>query len=1162
MLNRDVYQIDPLRNELANNGVAVVNDDMSESAMQTLRYELETFVCDGHYQEGLDSILSTYLSNLKKGDAAGEGAGHQQPGVWVSGFFGSGKSHLVKMLRTLWVDQPINNGQTARQIADLPQEVADHLVELTTLSRRFGGLHAASGTLGAGANHNVRLALLAIVFRSAGLPEQYHQARFVMWLKREGVLDKVRDFVEAEGDSWLQELDDMFVSRSIARALSKVFPDFGDDVKKVRELLKANYPIVTDVSNTQMVNAISDALERDGKFPLTLIVLDEVQQYVGNEPERAHLVQEVVETCCDHSKFAHRLLFVGTGQSALSGMPNLQRLMGRFQVPVMLKDTDVETVIRKVVLQKNESARGPLETFFSAQLGEISSHLAETGIKHVDKDERELVADYPVLPTRLRFWRHVLRIVDTTGTAAQLRNQLKIMHEAVKGTAGLTLGNMVPGDFIYHQIASNLLQTGVISKDIYETIARLGAGDDSQKLQSRLMSLILLIGKLPLDPQADIGVRATADMLSDLLIDDFTNGKDVLRAEVPKALAALVKDGLLMEMEGSAGIEYRLQTQESVQWYDRYRQQEAELRGNLQRVDSLRIDRLHAFVNQELGKVRLVQGVSAQARQITPCYDQDLPRDANERIYLWVLDGQTVTESQFQDEARRAALEMPTIYLYIPSRNRSELISAIISQRAAELTIEILGVPSTGAGKDAYAAMQTRAQQARRHVDELLKEVFGGVIVCQAGGSLVQEATVAKSIEKAAQASMIRLYREFDIADHAGWGKVYDRATKEGGQNALEAVGHKDDTEKHPVCAKMLRYIGVSKKGNEIRDEFSHPPYGWSQDAIDGALYALLAANVLKAEDAGRKSVTALALERKKLTQVTFFPETISIRPVDLIKLRGLLNAVGVPCGPQEDAVKIPQLVDRALALAQKAGGEAPAPKAPDTQLFNELAVMSGNSQIKAVLDRADTIKALIAEWEAQAGKLDARYSTWNALKQLHRLSRGLIFHDRMEKEIQAIISHRSLLEDPDPVAPLLADIEKQLREAIQHHVKAWQDEFARQQAALEQDAHWQKINDDQRRAILSERGLVVNEAPRLSSRDDVIDSLESCALEQWQDRTDALASKFESARQEAVRLLQPRVQHVSLPRRTFENEAQIREWLDEVETVLKTKLAEGPVMV
>ena len=293
MLNREIYDLDPQQNRLENNGVAEVKDDQSQQALKTLRYELQTFVCDGEYQAGLDKILSAYLRNL--------GDGHEQPGVWISGFFGSGKSHLAKMLRALWTNQPFNDGVAARDVAELPQGIKDHLKELSIQGKRHGGLHAASGTLGAGANNNVRMALLNIVFKSAGLPEQYHQARFVLWLHKQGIFDQVKNHVEASGDNWDDELEDLYVSRSIASALLAVDSTLGDDVKQVRQLLREQYPNLQDVSNQQMVDAIFDALTADGEFPLTLIVLDEVQQYVGSDSEKAHQVQEVVETCCKHS---------------------------------------------------------------------------------------------------------------------------------------------------------------------------------------------------------------------------------------------------------------------------------------------------------------------------------------------------------------------------------------------------------------------------------------------------------------------------------------------------------------------------------------------------------------------------------------------------------------------------------------------------------------------------------------------------------------------------------------------------------------------------------------------------------------------------------------------------------------------------------------------
>lgn len=95
MINRDLFQVDPTTRKLVNEGVASVNDEKTSQELAELRYELETFVCDGQYEKGMAHILETYLKNV---DAA------QQPAVWVSGFYGSGKSHLLKMLRALWVD--------------------------------------------------------------------------------------------------------------------------------------------------------------------------------------------------------------------------------------------------------------------------------------------------------------------------------------------------------------------------------------------------------------------------------------------------------------------------------------------------------------------------------------------------------------------------------------------------------------------------------------------------------------------------------------------------------------------------------------------------------------------------------------------------------------------------------------------------------------------------------------------------------------------------------------------------------------------------------------------------------------------------------------------------------------------------------------------------
>lgn len=1148
MLNQEIYQKDPMQNRLANNGVAEVKDDQSSQALKTLRYELDTFVCDGEYEKGLKQILSNYLTNLTQE--------HEQKGVWISGFFGSGKSHLAKMLRALWINQPFPDGSSARDIALLPDEIRENLVELSNQAKRYGGLHAASGTLGSGADNNVRLALLNIVFKSAGLPEQYHQARFVLWLKKQGLFEQVKAAVEAEDDEWLDEMDDLYMSRSIAGALLEADPTLASDIKQMRQLLKEQYPHVTDVTNNQMVNAISEALSVDGKFPLTLVVLDEVQQYVGNDSDKAHMVQEVVETCCKHPAFSNKLLFVGTGQSALSGMPNLQRLMGRFQLPIQLSDTDVEAVIRKVILSKKEDVKPKIDAVLKKNLGEISRHLRGTRIEHHQDDERVMIADYPLLPVRRRFWERVLRIVDTTGTVSQLRNQLKVIHEAAQVTANKALGHVVPADFIYDQISVNLIQTGVISKEMGEIIGRLAAGDSTSKLKARILSLVLLIGKLPTEPAADCGVRATAEMLADLLIDDLKNGKDEIRTAVPSLLQALVDDGHIMAMQTGAGTEYRVQTQESAQWYDTFRQEEADLRGNMQRVENLREDLLHKKVRAELSKVRVTQGKTNEVRQVIPCFDAELPRDADEKVYAWVQDGWSLDENSFLTEARRAPTDSPTIYLYIPARNRSELSAAIIAEHAADATLQKRGIPGTEAGKDARSAMETRKRDAERNVQTLLKEIFDGVSVLQAGGSEIDGNSIAEQVETAAKASVIRLYNEFDVADHAGWARVIERARKDGGQNAMEAVGHNDDAEKHPVCAKIKSFIGVSKTGKEIRENFQGKGYGWSQDAVDGALYAMLAAGVLIAEP----GLKASELERKQLPSTTFRPEQLTIRPVDLIKIKSVISAAGIKCEKGEEKAKAILLAEKGRELAKEAGDSAPFPPAPDTAIFDEIARQSGNAQLKVILDNQDAIKAALTDWKATAEKIKQRRNDWAQLQELLRLSEGLAFFEPAKNLSDTVVKNRSLLDDPNPISDTTKELVKKLREALKHRIDDYQATHQSLADQLNTDHDWQKLTQEQQTDIWTRRHLAIAPAPDISSTDALIDALENTTLEQWRDKTDSLTSKFENARQEAVKMLEPKVQHYSPRRVTVRSPQELDAWLDEVKKAVLDKLNDGPV--
>lgn len=97
------------------------------------------------------------------------------------------------------------------------------------------------------------------------------------------------------------------------------------------------------------------------------MVLDEVQQYIGEDSQRSIDVQEVVEACCKN--IGAKMLFIGTGQTAVTGTSNLKKPEGRFTVRVELSDADVDAVIRKVILAKKPEAKAPVEKVMQTNLG-------------------------------------------------------------------------------------------------------------------------------------------------------------------------------------------------------------------------------------------------------------------------------------------------------------------------------------------------------------------------------------------------------------------------------------------------------------------------------------------------------------------------------------------------------------------------------------------------------------------------------------------------------------------------------------------------------------------------------------------------------------------------------------------------------------------------
>ena len=496
---KDVLQRDPALYGLVNNGQARIVDTRSDRAMEELRGELSTFVCEGQYAEGVQKIIRSFLDDLGR---------TSQRAAWVSGFFGSGKSHVLKMLCHLWQNTEFPDGATARSLVpSMPDDLVALLRELDTAGKRAGGLLAAAGSLPSGTTENVRLTILGILIQSIGLPSQYPQARFCLWLHSQGYYDNVKSAVEAAGKVFDRELNNLYVSGPIAKAMIACDANFANSEAEARQVLKAQFPPQpTDITTEEFLRTAKAALRlagRDGRFPCTLLILDEVQQFIGDSNDRSSLITEVTEAVS--KQLDSQVMVVGAGQSALTDSPRLQWMLDRYTIRIQLSDAEVETVTRKVLLQKKPTAMSDVRKMLSDHAGEVSRHLQGTRIAERSEDHQVIVEDYPLLPVRRRFWEQCFRQIDAAGTHSQLRSQLRIIHDAVAKVSDKPLGSVVPADELYEALAPEMINTGVLLREINERIIQLGTSDGP--LARRVCGLVFLIGKVHREDTGDIGVR-------------------------------------------------------------------------------------------------------------------------------------------------------------------------------------------------------------------------------------------------------------------------------------------------------------------------------------------------------------------------------------------------------------------------------------------------------------------------------------------------------------------------------------------------------------------------------------------------------------------------------------------------------------------------------
>jgi len=1145
MTNRQIYFTDPSKLELLNNGVSKVSEiGQDDKQIKTLRFELETFVCDGEYARGLERIIKAYLDGLEKSE---------QKAVWVSGFFGSGKSHLVKVLRYLWEDYKFSDGATARSVVRMPQDIKDLLKELSTRSKPYGGLRAAAGTLGAGSMDNVRLAFVQLILRAVGLPENLAQANFMLWLKSSGLDSIVEATLNKQNRDLKKEVQSLRLSTPLAEALVAANPQYGS-AANAQAAIRSQFPDVSSPTISDALNFIKDIYGTDGELPCTLLVVDEIQQFIGEKIPRANDVQEIAEHCS--TDLNSRLLIVGTGQSALNTTPSLQRLQARFFVRVQLSDTDVESVIRKTVLRKKPEQEAVISKCLSANQGELARHLNTTRFAAKHEDEKILVADYPLIPTRRRFWEKVLRNTDHSGTKAQLRSQLQIVFEATRSSAAAPLGTVVPADFIYDQISTDLINSGELEREYDEIIRKQRDGTADGNLRSSICALIFLISKLPRTPGADDGVRANSETLVDLLVSDLQNDRPMLEKKVPTFLKQLCDSGQLMAVES----EYRLQTREGVVWTHDFNRRRTAALNDEQRINTKRQELLRDATKYALKSVSLQQGNSRQPRKLDFQLSSNRPVSNTDEVSLWIRDGWSDDESSVLNDARAAGVDSPMLFGYLPRLHHDDFKQSIASHIAAQETLDSHGAAVNPESIEARKAIETHLAVAEHRVEELLRGVISGAKVFLGGGQEANGLELADKVKDSADSALLRLFPEFTEADNANWGLVVSRA-RAGDVGAMSQVDYQGNPIQHPLCRRVIDLIGPGKKGKDIRDHFKSAPFGWPQDAIDGALFVMLVAGNLRATINGQPVLTS-ALPQNQVGVASFYVDVPPLNVQQRLDIKALFQKIGVTTHNGKESEAATSFLQKALALAESSGGVAPRPESGDAQTIRDLQMLSGNSQLLEIHEQKDDLSTKLAEWKKSTDAIAKRWPLWERLLDFHGYATGLAEYESCSTSITAIIDGRLLLSEPDNVPELI----KQLTGALRIALGKLQDDldaaFKVGDSRLAASSVWSRLTDQQRADLSNSCQLNPPTKAPIATDDEVLEALRTRTLTDRRNLLDAVPQRFTRALDEASVLLEPKAVRVTLPGATIHNTTDLDAWVASVRQQVEPKLKDGPVIL
>jgi hypothetical protein len=399
-------------------------------------------------------------------------------GVWISGFFGSGKSHLLKILSYV-LENITHNGKHlgelfANKVVDDAKLKGDILAgtRIDSESILFNIDQQAQITSKADANAILEVFYKVFYDHLGFYGFRSHVAEFELWLHKEGKYETFKEVFETKnGKPWLRarvDYIDPLVSDAIMEACGKVF---NTDPSKYEDILD-KYDERQKFSIEDFAEKVNDYIKTKSKgFRLNFFV-DEIGQYIADNTKLMLNLQTIAESLATRCKGQSWIIvtsqedlerIVGDDKAIQSN--DFSKIIGRFRIRIPLTSANVDEVIEKRLLEKNSDAEAVLNKIWMSEKDNLATILSfsEAGVQFkFYKGESDFIAKYPFISYQFDLFQQCIKALSRHNafqgkhSSVGERNMLGTFQEVLKHVEKKDARSFISYDKLFEGIRATI----------------------------------------------------------------------------------------------------------------------------------------------------------------------------------------------------------------------------------------------------------------------------------------------------------------------------------------------------------------------------------------------------------------------------------------------------------------------------------------------------------------------------------------------------------------------------------------------------------------------------------------------------------------------------------------------------------------------------------